>query len=431
MLFKRVSFVLALAAVLCFVFAGAAFANFGPHGGYADDTDACAGCHRAHTSFSTVGWEDGLGTEHASALLVGSSTTMTFFCNACHGDNAPGASTNVVSGVFDSGPSTAGGAAPDGSTTLYRTDSTFGGALNGGGFESMPDPDASFAPTSTTSAHSMDADGPLWGAGSSLVIKQDLTCTDCHDPHGTSNFRLLKAAVNGETVGGYEADGLTPNPFVFGYGETGYPLPGAAENPTGGFLKHEDGAAQMAAYVPDYTGGTSIYHADSSGEKSLSVWCAACHTGYAARSAGESSTANYGIYEQDPNTGDLVGTQYRHRHPVDINVGVGVDNDPNLGLTEDVVQDDRLPLEKNNANNADWEADYLGCLTCHYAHGSASQMTGWAASHLESTTAGWIPVMDGVAGVNPAKAGVGLASVEGSALLRTDNRGVCERCHNK
>ena len=39
---------------------------------------------------------------------------MTEFCNACHGDTAPGASTNVASGIFDSGPSAAiGGSVVD------------------------------------------------------------------------------------------------------------------------------------------------------------------------------------------------------------------------------------------------------------------------------------------------------------------------------
>ena len=55
---KRFSFVLVLSAALVLAFASGAYANFGPHGGYVNDTDACAGCHRAHTSFSTVGWTD-------------------------------------------------------------------------------------------------------------------------------------------------------------------------------------------------------------------------------------------------------------------------------------------------------------------------------------------------------------------------------------
>ena len=315
---KRFSIVLVLALALTMIFAASAFANFGPHGGYANDTDACAGCHRAHTSFSTVGWTDQGGNVHSSALLVGNATTMTEFCDACHGDTAPGASTNVASGVFDSGPSaartvTAGN--PSGSngvtdggasvTTAYQTDSTFNAPLNGGGFNRMPDPyqwetTTTIAYVASTSAHKMDVSGPLWGAGN--AVNQfggtvGLTCTDCHDPHGSSNYRLLKAVPNpdGPTVGGYAADNETPNAFVFS-NEQGYPVPNGKDaaggfadpnNVVGGWLKHEAGAAQMARYRPNYTDttGTPILHTDTAAAgqaaaKSMSVWCAACHTNY-------------------------------------------------------------------------------------------------------------------------------------------------------
>ena len=150
---KRLTITFVLMVALSLVFATAAYANFGIHGGYDPDTDACAGCHRAHTSFSEVGWTDQLGTEHTSALLVGSASTMTEFCNACHGDLAIGASTNVASGIFDAGPSSGtpsqlvGSVATVtvGSTTVttavtYETSSTFNAPLNGGGFVQMPDP---------------------------------------------------------------------------------------------------------------------------------------------------------------------------------------------------------------------------------------------------------------------------------------------------
>ena len=116
---KRISLVLVLALALSLVFVGSAFANFGPHGGYISDTDSCAGCHRAHTSFSTLTFmpevvPDGLDdADNPSSLLVGSASTMTEFCNACHGDTAPGASTNVVMGLFDGGPSSPHGPGPD------------------------------------------------------------------------------------------------------------------------------------------------------------------------------------------------------------------------------------------------------------------------------------------------------------------------------
>ena len=256
-------------------------ANFGPHSpGATPDTDACAMCHRAHTSFSNVGWTDSLGTEHTSALLVSSAPNVVDYCLVCHGNEAPGAATNVMSGVFEGG-------------TSSETSSTPNAPLNAGGFDVMPDPYAwnnsgtvNIIPT--TSGHDLNVGPlPMWGAGTTLASMPNLTCVNCHDPHPTSNYRMLRGLINTATVGGYTgADGDTPNAFVFST-ETGYPAPSTdASNPAGGFLKGEAGSAQVAAYRPNYTGGTpilSIVASDTS--KSLSVWCSSCHKEYRQRSA--------------------------------------------------------------------------------------------------------------------------------------------------
>jgi len=430
---KRFSLVFCLVVALSLVFAGAAFANFGPHGGYATDTDSCAGCHRAHTSFSTVEFEPSSGPSpsgNVNALLVGSASTMLEFCYACHGDAAPGAATNVQSGIFDSGPSVSGTQTPD-STHPYQTDSAFNKPLNGGGFaQAANDWDWEVNATATyeavTSSHSMETTSVLWGAGNGSSQNTYLICTSCHDPHGSSNFRLLKDSVNTVDVGGYNSinatGGTAPDGWVFST-EVGYPT--AAE---GGWMKGPDGAAQMAAYRPDYTGGTPIAAGvNAAPGASLSAWCSACHTGY-QNNSDAGGTKNYGSYES------TVGAQVRHRHPVDVSL-VGGDSTIFTPAMEFVL-DPRIPLEAT-VGAADYRSNNVGCLTCHLAHGSSQDMTGWAAASLVQNNGEWVPQMDGVAGVNPDKSDqpgtLAAPNTTGgtSSLLRADNRGVCERCHNK
>lgn len=421
--------VLAIALLIALATAGTAFANFGPHGGYSLDTDACAGCHRAHTSFSTVTWEDTAQNDH-SALLVSSASTIEEFCYACHGADAPGASTNVELGVFDSGPSGADNVALGGGI-LYQTNSTFNGALNGGAFSGV------------TSMHDMDAGAvtdPMWGEGMSGTQGNNLTCTGCHDVHGSSNYRLLKDALPGDTVGGYDASDV-PQPFVFS-SEEGYPVNASGAAVSGGWLKHEPGSAQMVAYRPNYTNEEYQWAAPAgySGAefRSISTWCAGCHDGYNKRTG----TMDYDQFESSgvitrtaagtltASGGTEVGAMARHRHPVDVAPWTVTTAN---GWGTDAVTSTVLPLERRPGAPAgqargEWTLqDYLGCLTCHVAHGTEATMTGWANARLVYSTSAvntWSvePTTVAPAGVNPNVS---------SSLLRTANRGVCERCHNK
>lgn len=450
---KKLSFVIVLTFALVLLFGGAAYANFGPHGGFATDTDSCAGCHRAHTSFSTVTWEDTAGNDH-SALLVSSASTVLEFCYACHGDDAPGAATNVESGVFDTGP-TSGVGSPPGSYA-YVSASQFNAPLNGGGFAEAAytvENSTTVITAAVTSMHDMDKGAdtdPMWGAGSSAPAGTDNTCTSCHDVHGSSNYRLLKDTVNGVTVGGYVGTtGEIPNPLVIS-AEVNYPV--------GGWLKHDAGATQMSSYLPNYTSEELKYNgiapaldpvgganAFAGKHRSISTWCAACHTQYVDRGAAVGSTEfyDYGDYEEGGMSGTVVdgettldgtstvtiGNRARHRHPVNITLVAGVG--PLRALAMEVITSTVIPLEDgpDPGANAPWSTnDYMGCLTCHRAHGTASTMTGWAEARYvtnASAVVTWYPerlVQPIQSGVNPNFS---------SAILRTNNRGVCERCHNK
>src|SRR3990170_2108559 len=132
-------------------------ANNGPHGGYDLATSACAACHRAHTA------------PYADLLVA---NDVYGLCISCHGD-AGIASTNVESGV-------------------RRGDSA---ALNGGGFEQ-------FKSEATTSTHTVEGlggstgEGTAWG-GASSGVTGTLECTSCHNPHGSTNYRILRDSKNG------------------------------------------------------------------------------------------------------------------------------------------------------------------------------------------------------------------------------------------
>jgi len=476
---KRSFLVLCLALVLSLAFATSAFANFGPHGGYATDTDSCAACHRAHSSFSPINIDTNKtqaliaasgGTlssaDMPNALLVGNAQTIQEFCDACHGDLAPGASTNVQSGRFDAGPSgatgellgaTRTGSAIDAGDTAnqvvqYVTQSIFNAPLNGGGFGSIvagranqildtADWTDSSGVTRTykavTSAHTMEQTGILWGGGNAVSNMAGFTCTGCHDPHGSSNYRILRDGVNGASNTGSYVGGV-PQPAVMSV-ETNYP------NGTGGtdtgWLLHTPGAGQMALYEPNYTSGSSqIMAATLGGNGSLSSWCAGCHTQYNVNS----SSYDYGVANEG-----AVGSQTRHRHPVDIPLTAG-DAVLQINAQDSGTIDPRIPLEVNPLLAPARNGLNVGCLTCHFAHGSTALMSGWSNAHLESKVVGlntiWFPVRDNTMGVSPDKVADPMNAANApysdaftsqpvlagtSALLRADNRGVCERCHEK
>jgi len=435
---KRIAFVLIAACAIVLASTGMAFANFGPHGAYTSDTDACAGCHRAHTSFSKIGWIDQQGAKRDSALLISDANTASQFCYTCHGDAAPGAATNVVDGIFDAGPTSGLGTPSSGSpsTHAYASNSSYDATLNGGGFSFMGG-HVTAGPTQepVMSSHNMDGTGNGVGAlvrwGYSTTAMTSFTCSDCHDPHGSSNYRLLKDSVNGVTVGGYSAGGV-PNAYVLS-NEEGFP--------TGGFKKGAAGVADGLLYKPNYT---NAEYAKNPG-RAMSAWCAACHTGYNQAQ----SVTDYGNL-LDIGTGvDSSGTAYAsspgntaivyHRHKVDVPLVANFGSSTARALSVPVLDDKGMPLEMGiglNLNQADhtqqsWDENgNISCLTCHRAHGSEAQMSGWAVATLVSGKASLL-----TPGTDPLIANAGnphgVAPNFSSALLRYDNRGVCERCHNK
>ncbi len=158
-----------LAILLLLVGAGVASADNGPHvtaasGGGTSPllADACATCHRAHTSASG-----------------GRQTPSQTLCFACHNSAAAGATTNVEDGEV----------------------AGTGHGLRGGGFVNAL-MDTSWTGTATlrgaTSMHRVqDGEaGTMWGGGAinsgAGPANIQLGCLSCHDPHGNGNYRILR-----------------------------------------------------------------------------------------------------------------------------------------------------------------------------------------------------------------------------------------------
>lgn len=308
---KKLLLVTVLAMVLAFALVSAASANGGPHGGYTATTDACAGCHRAHTA-------------SGPKLLIDTDTTA--LCLSCHGAAANGADTNVEDGVFLS--------TRNASSTWGEANTADNAPLLGGGF-------VNYQGANVTSSHSVTGTvTAAWGNGVARGTTADLAtalnCASCHDPHGSANYRIIKEVVNNVAVSVAQVD---------------------------------EGIANKDYDTEQWSTGQSNV-------------CAACHSDYHKTAAGQGST--------------LDGASYTHRIDMPFNYGTNV-NPETVGVTEGATTY-TLPLAETGTNNT------VVCQTCHLPHGTSASMAGFA---------------------------VGASAAGDSALLRLDNRGVCEVCHQK
>jgi predicted CXXCH cytochrome family protein len=152
--------------------------------------------------------------------------------------------------------------------------------------------------------------------------------------------------------------------------------------------------ADTDAGAKDYT--TPRYYGGN-GQWQISSFCSACHTRYMAGGSGTGTSSS----------GDAVFT-YRHR--VDAPSGATVNGKAyrfpsrmNLPLSS---TDGAAPVAGSGDNRS------MTCLTCHYAHGSTATM---------GTHSGSVTYPDGSAAVGDGR----------SSLLRLDNRGVCQNCHQR
>ena len=413
---RALIFAALVVAVAVLAVPGVAMAFDTVHGGYTMDTDACAGCHRAHTASSPITWINTDGEERSALLLGGIAESVDEFCYTCHGSVALGADTNVWDGIFESRDGDLG------TDEYYNAD---GAALNGGGFNPLMFPTQHYPGGATWVA---------WGAGfdgrdgiiSMGGEKVEISCTVCHDTHGSSNWRLLKDIVAGidpttsarsdRVVGGYDAAG-DPDPWVIS-AERGYPI--------GGWPKGEERMALYETYYPDFTSSRNAKAPGDDVTKGISGWCAACHT--QMNTEGHSGTYLSFVYDAN----DGFGLVERHRHPTNVAISEFLGASP-------IMLDHELPLAHTpvvvdglaTGEIANDTEDWVDCLSCHVAHGSGAVMEGFASvadsTNPQPDTGTKVVQIDDETIVT-----VGSVPPDyGNALLRLDNRGICQACHYK
>lgn len=238
---------LVLGGVLSAVGSASALANGGPHEGtFSVTTDACAGCHRAHT-----GQAEGL-------LRFNSQYNL---CISCH--DGSGANTAVTQGVY-----------------LGAANGTQNAGLKGGGFETALlniTWETSFNETGTpapvTSKHSVGATNLMaWGAGTSGLgeVISDLECANCHNPHGNGNYRMLRIRPVGPSY-----NSSSPNITISGNDSATYTVSYILGNGNTTLMRD-----RTLMYNSTTWNGTAYASSPNSTRYMVDDWCAQCHTRY-------------------------------------------------------------------------------------------------------------------------------------------------------
>jgi predicted CXXCH cytochrome family protein len=458
---RKLALIGAVAALWLFVAAATAFADGGPHsmatnnGTAGLNADSCAGCHRAHTA-------------DAANLL---NSEQPDICLNCH--DGTKATTDVVDGVqYNSigGGSVLGALRGGGfqyaliaSSSAARLSYTSGTAVrNIGHVQSL----ASGAPITSTHGGVSGIYGQYWGysvrafgngaVGSGTGAIVDLECGSCHNPHGNGQYRVLQTAPSLTAVSGTFTVANSGGVFVqdtTALGTHNYTIRPASDGANAG------GSASNV--VANTSGDYWRYKWDPTG---ATIWTTSSlvadqmNTGWTSKTQSYTSTSSAGV----------VSTNYSFRYPVNTSEipayntalqAAGRTTDPITGaalplpvaqsslsnkgglMTAWCVQchtrydgvstvtgsspTQSLSASSLTANSADTDFMFkhgttrIGCEQCHVSHGSNALMT--SGNSLNFTNP------DGV--VPPKVTNSGITSGD-SRLLKVDNRGTCQLCHD-
>ncbi len=383
---RRWTLLLAGAALWLFLAAIPALADGGPHiastnsgiGGL--NADSCAGCHRAHTAQGEF-----LLNQQAGPAL----------CLTCHGATGVGATTDVETGqqytptgANGDGRGVALGALRSGGFVQARIGS---GAAVRVAYQSGADvrqnakvPVGAAQPV--TSAHLPLVAGKVsigtgvaWGNGPDSTTafagpSVNMDCTSCHNPHGNGQYRILNPI---------------PDPAVSG--TDAFVAAGTAATVTDAALPPAGGARNYTVIQTNGGAGTLL------ASQVTALALPATAGDYFRRKVpwnGTSGTSNDAPNGLSASFTTQISTWCLTCHSRYLSAGWDVQ-------TTDAIYKYRHTSTATSRN----------CITCHVAHGSNAQMPG--------TSSATMPYPGGA-----------VAPVGDSRLLKIDNRGTCQACHD-
>jgi len=386
------SLVAAVALWLC-VAAFPVRADGGPHvaalnsGASTLTADTCAGCHRAHTA-------------QGSLLLTAASDNA--LCLTCHGATGSGATTDVMTGVqyaigssgIDRGGTQLGALRSGGFDQARIASGTPARVLQTGGASRQWANVGVGAPQDVTSAHlnlpenALNAPAVAWGNGANLAgvgPTVSLGCTSCHNPHGNGQYRILNPVPTLTASAGVYSPVAAPGALV-----TDSPLinPATGNPETRNYTVIQVRGPSYLLYASQVVSGQ---YAASSGD----YW----HVRVPWNSSTAANDAPNGI---PINAGPLVAFDTQ------ITAWCSACHTRYYSVSAfDPSGDDVYTYRHQTVSNQ-------ACTTCHVAHGSNAAMTG--------TFSGAFPYP----GSTPSVPNLSPSS----RLLKVDNRGTCQLCHD-
>lgn len=305
------------------------------------ETLACGQCHTMHGTQNNQSMVYG-GVAGGNIKLLRHASILQL-CLYCHDGNQASMSSPVPPDVW-----TGGG-------TGAVTNGASGGALCSGG-SSPGNPPCGTTNTNHTVGLATAVTPP---GGTVSFLAGEFTCVNCHNPHGTTNYRNLRNS------GTYPAGGVDFTGVNVSYRMSSATTTCSDGSATPCYVENDGTAAPPTALIKYQTNMVLFRKATTSNTDGIQGFCRACHTKFHYISTDASAPAEMG----GGASGDA-GTPWKRHPTMDVSMGEG---QTNLHVANSTFWTAALPAWKPRIiSQATVATEYPFCLSCHRAHGSTN-----------------------------------------------------------